>query len=627
LIAFKCYLTKKVAWFEISERSKADLRLIDKLLRQNCIVGFNSRNYDLVIAAMAVCGWPNASLKEATALIIEENWRVHEIEKKYDVTVPASLNHVDLIEVAPLSASLKVYGGRLHSRRMQDLPFHHNDWLTPDQMEIVKLYCVNDLDVTELVLDELQEQLGLRQALSEKYDLDLRSLSDAQMAERIIGSELAKVLGAYPQRPKIDAGTVYRYNVPDYLRFSHPALIEALEVVRAAEFVIQDNGAPKLPAEIGALRIKIGRSVYRMGIGGIHSSEEEAGYKYEETFNDEDTLRAEAFIADNEHLIIDRDVASYYPRIILNQRLYPKHLGQAFLGVYNDIVERRLAAKKAKNSVEADSLKIVINGSFGKLGSKWSILYAPDLMLQVTITGQLSLLMLVDWLESAGISVISANTDGIVSRVHKSKYDLFNEIVAYWEKVTNFETEETQYMGLFSRDVNNYIAIKKAYDKDKKIWLDEVAGTKGKGAFTNPWEKPGANIFKLHKNPTAIICVEAVHKFLSKGTPIARTVDECHDVTKFVSMKTVKGGGHWKGQYLGKVVRWYYAEGETGFIQYVTSGNKVGTTDGAKPLMDLPTGGAPPADLDREWYKETANEMLYDLGYFVRNKDRSLFNS
>lgn len=613
LLAIKCFYTKKVATFEITPYSRCDLVLLDKILRQNCIVGFNSKYYDLIIAAMAVCGWSNYCLKEATSLIIEQNARVSDIEKKYNVAIPSAINHIDLIEVAPLTASLKVYGGRLHSRRMQDLPFHPDETLTQEQMEIVCLYCVNDLDVTELLLEELQEQLGLRDNLSKKYDIDLRSLSDAQMAEAIIGRELAKVLGAYPKRPTIEPGTVFKYVVPDYMSFINPALKEALEIVRNAEFVIQDNGAPKLPPEIGNLRISIGSSVYRMGIGGIHSSEEEAGYSVvDDAGGTGPEIRSEAFIADENYRIIDRDVASYYPRIILNQRLYPKHLGQAFLGVYNDIVERRLRAKRDKNGVEADSLKIVINGSFGKLGSKWSILYAPDLMIQVTISGQLSLLMLVDMLEASGISVISANTDGIVSRIHKDQYELFNQIVAYWESVTHFETEETEYRALFSRDVNNYIAIK----------MD--GSCKGKGVFSNPWEKKKANIFKLHKNPSAIICVEAVMAFLKDGTPIARTIAECQDVTKFVSVKTVKGGGHKNGLYLGKVVRWYYARGEQGFIQYVLNGNKVGKTDGAKPLMDLPTGGLVPDDVDRDWYEAEATDMLYDLGYYRRNKDRRL---
>ena len=56
----------------------------------------------------------------------------------------------------------------------------------------------------------------------------------------------------------------------------------------------------------------------------------------------------------------------------------------------------------------------MLNGTFGKTGSPYSVLFAPEMMIQTTITGQLALLMLIEHLETASISVISANTDGIV---------------------------------------------------------------------------------------------------------------------------------------------------------------------------------------------------------------------
>lgn len=58
--------------------------------------------------------------------------------------------------------------------------------------------------------------------------------------------------------------------------------------------------------------------------------------------------------------------------------------------------------------------KIQINGTFGKTGSPYSVLFAPTMLIQTTITGQLSLLMLIEWHEIYGIPVISANTDGVV---------------------------------------------------------------------------------------------------------------------------------------------------------------------------------------------------------------------
>jgi len=45
-------------------------------------------------------------------------------------------------------------------------------------------------------------------------------------------------------------------------------------------------------------------------------------------------------------MLVDRDVASYYPRIITNLRLYPIGMGPDFLAAYEQIIQQRLRAKK-----------------------------------------------------------------------------------------------------------------------------------------------------------------------------------------------------------------------------------------------------------------------------------------
>jgi len=119
--------------------------------------------------------------------------------------------------------------------------------------------------------------------------------------------------------------------------------------------------------------------------------------------------------------IVDRDVASYYPRLITTLKLFPASCGPNFLTAFNKIIDIRLDAKKKKIFSRDKGLKIVINGTSGKLSDVWSIFYAPDLTIQMTVSGQLALLMFIEWLELSGIQVISANTDGIVMLVTKDK--------------------------------------------------------------------------------------------------------------------------------------------------------------------------------------------------------------
>jgi DNA polymerase elongation subunit (family B) len=270
-------------------------------------------------------------------------------------------------------------------------------------------------------------------------------------------------------------------------------------------------------------------------------------------------------------------------------------LGFDFLTVYQSLVSRRIAAKRAGNTTEADMLKIVINGSFGKFGSKYSALYAPDLLIQVTLTGQLALLMMIEALELAGVEVCSANTDGVVMRFPRVMEDCVLRVVKDWERQTGFETEETEYLGVFSRDVNNYIAVKPG------------GKVKTKGAYSIP-----EGIFRFHKNPTNQICVDAAIAWLTTGKPVSETVNQCRDLRKFLTVRKVNGGAVKDGVFLGRAIRWYYSTTTGGEIVYSESGNKVPKSDGAKPCLELPATF--PVDVDFARYEGEAVEILREIG-------------
>lgn len=586
LVAFRCFHTNKVLYMELTNTKKYNIHKLLWVLYNFCIVGFNSISFDMPLLWLSMQPETTVeTLKNVTNFLIKENWRPQDVEKAYNFKM-GSINHIDLIEVAPLSASLKKYMGRMHSNRLQELPYDPEQYLTPEQINNVRNYCINDLDGTTDLLKELSPQLDLRSELSRQYRQDLRSKSDAQIAEAVLTSEVKALNGYWAKRPTIEPGTSYKYNVPDYIQYKTLLLQKMLEIVRNANFVIHENGSVIEPPEFQQLKqLQVGHSVYRMGIGGLHSSEETISH-----------------IADENTLLCDFDVSSYYPNIVLNLNLYPKHMGENFNVVYRTIVERRLRAKKNKDKVVADSLKIVANSSFGKLGSKYSALYSPDLMFHVTVTGQLCLLLLIEMLELAGISVVSGNTDGIITKFDKKHYDEVVYIIKQWELITGFETEETRYKAVYSRDVNNYIAVK----EDNKCKL--------KGAYSTPG---------LSKNPTSLICIDAIEAIIVGNIPIEQTIKNCKDITKFLTVREVRGGGEKDGVYLGKVVRWIYCKNTNGTINYVATGNKVPKSEGAKPIMDL----APsfPTDIDYERYIEETNEILKDIGFLKVEKQQKFF--
>lgn len=572
-VGFMESITGKVVQFEMYDDRYLNCGKLRLFLRRYRLVTFNGTSYDLPIIALALAGYNCEMLKKASDAIINQNLRHWQFEKAFGVKIP-TVDHVDLIEVAPGIASLKIYGGRLHAPKMQDLPYDHDDWLMPEQMVVVRRYNANDLGTTRLLLDKLTPQIELRERMSDEYGIDLRSKSDAQIAEAVLAQEVGKLSGREIVRPEIPGGTTFKYKVPDFVSFISPELRALLDDIAAAEFVVAEGGNVLEPPALKGRKVTIGGSVYRMGIGGLHSSE-----------------TCQAVYADDDHILVDRDVVSYYPAIILRLGLMPSAMGSAFLKVYKGIVQRRLDAKARGDKVTADALKITINGSFGKFGSKWSKLYSPDLLIQTTVTGQLCLLMLIEQLEFSGIAVVSANTDGIVIRCRRDLREAMVNLVDHWELVTKFETEETAYRALYSRDVNNYIAIK------------PDGGHKLKGVFASA---------ALAKNPVTEICNRAALAWLKGGTPVAQTIRSCGDIRQFVTVRSVKGGAVWRDQYLGKAVRWYYGRGVTGAIHYKVNGYTVARTEGAVPLMDLPDEF--PTDIDFDWYERETLDILASVG-------------
>lgn len=605
------------------------------------VITFNGDHYDQQMIAAALAGASVEQLKKLNDHIIVGGLKPWEFYDMYGVP-RQTYDHVDLYQMSPaVKTSLKKYAGRNHAERMQELPYEPSTVLTPYQAADVLAYMGNDIRNTLTQLRAVDDRLALREEMNQRfhaYGVDFRSRSDAQMAETAFKAILNRKREQRGERWIEKAfwqhGTTFRYTPPPYIRFQTPQMQQVLHTVLSAEFMVSDkdqceemedsNGEKVktgviMPKEIKDLRVLIGKGIYRMGIGGLHSCEQSSYW----------------VSAPGVQKIKIADVTGYYPSLILNLGIYPSSCGPEWTEEYRNFFNERVAAKaevkaltEQAKQIEAGRVaeatyfeqddfvatlkqrakvaktkeggfKIFLNGSFGKLGSKYSILYAPDGLIRVTLTGQLSLLMLIESLEIAGIPVISANTDGIVVTVPASMEWVFDSIMDEWQQRTNLNMEVEDWQALFSRDVNNYIGFEMPDEKG-------VMAAKCKGVYA----KPG-----LTKDPSFAICATSVREFLGTGKPIEQTIKECRDITQFIAVRNVKGGAVKNGQRLGKVIRWAYAIGEMGTINYETNGNRVPKSEGARPLMNLPKEF--PDWIDHAWYSREAYAMLGELGVRV----------
>ncbi len=351
LVLFKQLETGEKIRCQISPNRQLNKPLLERTLNSHLLVGFNSATYDIPMLQLALTGAATETLKQASDEIILGGMRPRDFADKYRLKRPR-WDHIDLMPIAPLKAGLKAYAGRLHCKKMQDLPIEPNARITAEQAAQLVTYCENDLDNTALLYEELRPQIALRDLLSKEYGQDLRSRSDAQVAEHVIAAEVEKLNGEKPKRPSGLEGTSYKYKIPAYISYQAPQLRAMLEVVRAANFVVGESGAITMPPELAGLDVKVGGSKYRMGIGGLHSSESCIGYT-----------------ADERTMLVDRDVASYYPKSILAAGIYPQAIGQVFTPIYRSIIEQRLAAKKAGDNISLTARSAGTDMSGGPLTS------------------------------------------------------------------------------------------------------------------------------------------------------------------------------------------------------------------------------------------------------------------
>lgn len=602
-------------------------------------ISFNGENFDRPLIAAAVMGHDESNLKIMAQSIIDDQMRSWQSYRQWKLDF-IEMDHIDLIETAPgVMISLKTYAGRMGYKTMQDMPFHHDDEIdTPAKRKKVESYCLNDLGVTKMLWSKLKTELELRVDLGNEYGLDLRSKSDAQCAEAILKKQCGignsdKMVPSY-----------VTYSAPDWINTKNPALHDLIDAFEAEHFLInRGNGSP-VEAEWMAEPFAIKDGQYKVGLGGLHSQHDKK-VMHEET---------------DEMWVSDFDVASYYPNIMMKAGLIPRlggNKGELFLNEYRHIYERRMDAKRAGNKRVANTLKILLNGTFGKLGSIYCAFYSPDLLIAVTITGQLNLLCLIDELERLkGVSVKSANTDGLMVTYPKSMYQKVLKVFATNAKRTGFEYEETPYRKVALKDVNNYIAItaerEAAIIEPKQIIMSKAkpSSVKTKGLYAESG---------LMKNPTMQVCSDAAVAWLKDGTDPAKYIkSRMGDVADFMAIRNVKGGGiqfdkyievddwvcvndvgtkdnEWVrpddpdkrvkrksrpapvevgvgGEPFGRVARWYMTTQQLPPLSYVGSGNKVPKTEGAKVCMTLPD--KLPKDLDFNWYVQETERILEDIG-------------
>lgn len=388
-------------------------------------------------------------------------------------------------------------------------------YLHPAWKKEMEEYNDNDIFICCELVRMNQEEIRLRYMISKEYEINVLSASRSTIADKVIVKLYSKFTGLHPKR-FIDTKTIRRKIevseiLSDKIQFLSPQLNDLLQSLRS--LVLRGE-----KGEFERTFTYAGTS-YTLATGGLHSNEIPAIY-----------------VADDKQTIVDRDVTSYYPNLIRSLKVCQKHLNpKAWFRIADTIVDERtehkhLAKDKSlslilqiKHFTAAACLKIVANaGIFGKMGSEKSFLCDKKAMYKVTINGQLFLLMLIERLEDAGIHVISANTDGIVTIVPKGLEETADNICHWWEKHLGLELEFTSYSKYITEGVNSYLTVK----------------TDGKKKFKGRMN-PKMYLEDLSKGYNSPIVAKAVTEYFINGTPVMETLRNSKSILDFCRTQNV----------------------------------------------------------------------------------------
>jgi len=501
--------------------------------------------------------------QKAADVIHDANYDVFPEYRETDLT----LRQIDLFKIHHFDnknrrVSLKRLEFEMDLENIEEMPIDHNkSGLTKEEIVLTTEYCFNDVWATyqfykittgdcDHPLYKGNNQIELRQDIEQEFGIPCINYSDSKIGDEMIKKyycqEKRIEYRELPKKGTFRKSIDVKECIAKYVKFTSPELKQFLARIKKMSLGLQDDFKEEL---------HFYGNVYSFMKGGLHTENS-----------------PKIFEADDTHEIIDWDVSSYYPAIIINNGRYPAHLGKEFLRGYKAMFEKRLElkplAKKDKRIKGiVGALKLAVNSVYGKSSDMQNWIYDRQLTMFTTITGELSLMMLIEAYELAGIHVISANTDGVTIMIKKCYKDEMDKINKWWMDLTSYELERTDYQKIIFSTVNDYLAIK----TDGEV--------KKKGDFLTD--------FELHKNKSARIVPMALEQYYTRDIPVDSSIRSHNNIFDFCIRQKASKDFHYEGidrstgskTIYNKLIRYYVSNTGEKLLKVKNEDSQSGAAD------------------------------------------------
>ena len=615
LFCFLNFYSDEVIVFEISKNKNQLQDLVSFLSQELRIITFNGIHFDSLITNY-ICQNYKKLQKLSNLEFCKQIHQLSQIvinqENDYDSYKPYSkykyhklYQEIDLFLLVSKGLriskklSLKFYAYNL-DMNVQEMPVQHDqENLTDADIMLVNQYVINDVEVTKALAEKKKEEINLRFWIKKEYGLECLSWDAPKIASELF-------LKAYCDETfyKVENYMVYE----DYKkeiqnrRYSQPTMIRLGDFIPTFNFKtkqFQDlyqeisNSYNTFSKELVVKNVDGSRFKITYGIGGQHTVQSNEMYENNPNYS-----------------YVDLDYASLYPSLYLIYNYNSPFFGYDLLNIQKDLKSQRIVAKKSKDKVKNEFLKLVLNSYSGLLGNQYSPFFAPEQVLGLRITGQLILTRLIEELVLNGISVFSSNTDGTSFKLYPNQEEILDKIIEENQKEFGIELERTNYKFIHYKTVNDYIAL----TDDNKI--------KVKGEFIYQKQLEGSNEF--------LIIPIALKEYFVNNVPIETTIRNHNNIYDFCFSKKLDKKtyevyyNNQKVQQLNRVAvskKGYYLykknkKKNTGIMENVLKDTPV-------IILNEPTTKTPQElSIDFNWYIKKAKEFLIELN---NNNQTNLF--
>lgn len=511
--------TKQITVFEISPRRVDIQGLVTFFYENYYFVGYNNIHYDNPILNYIIMlynkhyfnSYSTRELTESifrmSQLVIDKNsdfdlWKEYKYARNF-----LSIDLLTMLYSKALRVSLKEMQVTMQYKNVEEFVVDWHQDLPEKDIDRLISYNINDVESTEELLYRCKDLLELRIETEKDFGLPCLSLDRVNLGDRLLQLKVMEKTGLNKKqlenmKSPADYVDLEKVIFP-WIKFESPILQKKLTDMKN-----QHNISPGRKGYINTFIF--GEMKVTIGVGGIHGD------------------NGTCIIKPNEdELLLDSDVNSLYPSLMRMYHLYPPKLKDVLGQIFPQIIDDRLEFKRTGQKNKNETYKYMLNGVSGKMQDETSWLFSPFTVMQVRINGQLLLLMLAERLLKLGCKLYQINTDGILYKLKKSKYEELQQVLKEWEKLTMLTLETEEFTQFYQLAINDYFGV----EPNNKI--------KKKGFFLTDIE--------LGKGLTPKIIPEAIINYFVHNIPVEDTIKSCKDICKFLQAE--KTGKQWTVEY------------------------------------------------------------------------------